>query len=515
MVLFVLIGSVVLGAAVPNNSLEHHLTDQMVPVPGSISEKRMNELMESSGHQQYQRASVPLKDIPTPNEDIIDMIQQVDTTMILGYELNITAFGPRETGTQACRNAATYLYNEFRAMGLGVRYQNWSYYGYSGSNIEGTLPGDDPSSDEIYLICGHYDTVSVSPGADDDASGVTAVLTAAELMSHYSFNHTVRFVAFSGEEQGLLGSYKYVQEAYNHQDNIVAVLNADMIGYATTTYDGSRIKVFDDGYSAWITTFTTTVSQTYHDYIGIQVIPSGWTWGSDHNSFWDFGYNAVFYFENFETPYYHTSGDTIEHMNITYAMKNSRLTLATLAELSEIQPSNVVDPDQTVVTLTHENLPHLISCPAGDGPIYQYIKVSVKNAQGNPLPGIPSSAFVFTITPVDVTTLWYETLSCTFTAVDPVTNMNGDIRFTIKADTSIYGNITIRVTVQSIQVNDADILACKTPDYNCDGIAALDDFVVFGQDYGRIMWRSDFTGDDGLVGLGDFVIFGQHYGHQG
>jgi hypothetical protein len=508
----VLISSVVVGAAVPNFSLEQNLADQKVPVPGSISEKRMNELMESSGHQQYQRVSVPLKDIPTPNEDIIDMLQQVDTGMILGYELNITGFGPRETGTQACRNAATYLYNEFRAMGLGVRYHNWSYWGYSGSNIEGTLLGDDPSSDEIYLICGHYDSVAGSPGADDDASGVTAVLAAAELMSHYSFNHTVRFVAFSGEEQGLLGSYKYVEEAYNHQDNIVAVLNADMIAYATTTYDGSRIKVFDDGDSAWITTFTSTVSQTYNSYIGIQVIPSGWTWGSDHNSFWDFGYNAVFYFENFETPYYHTSGDTIEHINLTYAMKNTRLTLATLAELSELQPSNVVDPDQTIVTLTDENLPGLFTCPAGDGPAYQYVLVTVKNQQGEPLPGIPAENFQWIITP-SMGTQWYGTFIVIMTPVELMTDSNGEIRFEATADTSIIGDIILRVQINDVLINDLDTLTCKSLDYDLNGMANLGDFVIFGQDYGGTNPRSDFNWD-GTVILGDFVMFGQHYGHH-
>ena len=62
----------------------------------------------------------------------------------------------------------------------------------------------------------------------------------------------------------------------------------------------------------------------------------GSTWGSDHYSFWDEGYDALFYFEYTETPYYHTSRDTIAHINATYAVKNMRLILATLAELSEV-----------------------------------------------------------------------------------------------------------------------------------------------------------------------------------
>ena len=49
-------------------------------------------------------------------------------------------------------------------------------------------------------------------------------------MSQYTFNHTIRFVAFSGEEQGLIGSRHYAEDAYNNNESIVAVLNADMIG---------------------------------------------------------------------------------------------------------------------------------------------------------------------------------------------------------------------------------------------------------------------------------------------
>jgi hypothetical protein len=170
-----------------------------------------------------------------------------------------------------------------------------------------------------------------------------------------------------------------------------------------------------------------------------------------------------------------------------------------------------VSPDQSFVTLTNENLPFLVTCPAGDGPIYQHVKVTCKTAGGTPIPGIPADAFTFTLGNVDA--IWYGTLGCTFTPVDSVTNANGEIRFTVKGDTSIYGNITLKASIQGMLLNDIDTLPCKTPDYFVDGMVALSDFVVFGQDYGRIQWRSDFTGDGGPNGLGDFVMFGQHYGH--
>ena len=267
------------------------------------------------------------------NFDIVDLIEQVDESILLKYLENLTSFGPRVTATPACDQAGQWIYSQLNNLGISVRYQNWTDGSLYGSNIEGTIYGTE-NEDLVYIICAHYDSVPGSPGADDDGSGTALVLAAAEIMSQYSFDYTIRFVAFSGEEQGLVGSYYYVEEAYSNGDQIVATLNADMIGFAISTTDGNRIKVFDDDNSQWITDYTTSVSQIYDEYIGLQVIDSGYTYGSDHYYFWEFGYNAVFYHEYNFNDYYHSPQDTIDHMNLTYYKKCSRLVIATLAELS-------------------------------------------------------------------------------------------------------------------------------------------------------------------------------------
>ena len=90
------------------------------------------------------------------NNDIVEIIEQIDEDMIYSYIENLTSFGPRVTATQACVDAGKYLYQEFQNMDLSVRYHNWSYApDYYGSNIEATLPGNDPESDYIFLICAH------------------------------------------------------------------------------------------------------------------------------------------------------------------------------------------------------------------------------------------------------------------------------------------------------------------------------------------------------------------------
>jgi hypothetical protein len=154
----------------------------------------------------------------------------------------------------------------------------------------------------------------------------------------------------------------------------------------------------------------------------------------------------------------------------------------------------------------------LVTCPAGDGPAYQYMTVIVNDFDGEPIAGVAADQFIFTVNPTS-TTQWYDIFGCTFTPVDQETNANGTIRFEVKSDTSIVGDITIQATVMGYQLQDTGILPCKSMDYDTNGAVGLTDFIVFGRDYGTTAYRSDFTWD-GTVGLGDFIIFGQHWGHH-
>jgi len=314
------------------------------PGPAYAPTPSQDTLLDTSIIRQH-----PEKTAATMDDIVISIITQIDESIFLRYEENLTANGPRPTGSASCITAAEYIYEQFQNMSLAVRYHHWTYGSFSSDNVEATLNGTDETSDEIYIICAHYDTVSTSPGADDDTSGTAAVLIAASIMSQYQFNHTIKFVAFSGEEQGMLGSEAYAEEAANQGWNIVGVLNCDMISYAVTSNDGNNLIVFENTASEWLYTYTVGVNTEYSEYIQLTLHHGGSTWGSDHWYFWQYGYCALFYFEYTETPYYHTPEDTIDHINATYAVKNMRLIIATLAELAGAGlPSN--PPEQPVLT---------------------------------------------------------------------------------------------------------------------------------------------------------------------
>ena len=339
------------------------------PMPGYISDKIDIQDMIFD-HQKV--INPPVKPLETKGETILEILDQIDENLILGYLENLTDIGPRVTGTTECTEAGDYIYDIFEDIGLDVRYHEWSYGGYTDRNIEGTLEGISETSDEIYIICAHYDTVPGSPGADDDGSGTVAVMAAAKIMSQYQFNHTIKFVAFSGEEEGLLGSHEYARDAAQNGDNIIAALNIDMIGFAISEEDETNIKVYENEASEWLTDYSIEVSEEYFEILNLTIIPSGYTYGSDHHSFWEYGYDSVFYHEYNFNDYYHSPEDTIDKMNMDYDTRSSELIIATLGELAQAQllgepPENPVKPNGPIEGVEGQELTFSTSTIDPDG----------------------------------------------------------------------------------------------------------------------------------------------------
>lgn len=317
---------------------------RLPPDPGDMAPGFVLEYIQEAPINSNQ----PRTNFNFDEDTIIEILESIDEDLILGYLEDLVAFGPRVTGSQAVADAGEYIYEEFESYGLEARYDDWSYGGYSGNNIEGTHPGVDEESDEIYIICAHYDSVSGSPGADDDGSGTAAVLAAAYIMSQFEFNHTIKFVAFDGEEQGLLGSHEYAEEAYANGDNIVGVLNGDMIGYAENPTQASYIKIYSNSQSLWIRNIIEDVSEDFYDYCGLEIDAQGAAYNSDHASFWTFGYNAVMYHEYEFNAYYHSPQDIIDNMDIDYCTRVTKLEIASLCTISEAQASNY-PPDKAYI----------------------------------------------------------------------------------------------------------------------------------------------------------------------
>lgn len=127
------------------------------------------------------------------------------------------------------------------------------------TNIVATLKGTQVESEgRTYVVSGHYDSMCTSPtdakcdapGANDDASGTAAVLELARVMAKYKFDATIIFMAVAGEEQGLLGSTYFAEQAKQKRMDVEAMFTNDIIGNSlggNGVRDQHTVRVFSEG----------------------------------------------------------------------------------------------------------------------------------------------------------------------------------------------------------------------------------------------------------------------------
>lgn len=294
------------------------------------------------------------------NPQVAQMISGVTQSDVHSYTSQLTGKTPLTVGgqsfTMSTRNleyypgyltkATQYVYEFMQARGLQVSYQNWSSsaYGVSSRNVIGEIRGTT-HPEQIVLITAHIDDMpnkNPAPGADDNASGVVAVMQAAARLAGHSFDRTIRFVIFTGEEIDYLGSVAYAKQCAANHENIVGVLNLDMIAYDGNN-DGLLLlhirKTTNAGYAgdrAIADTFVQVVSA----YGLTGITPQIWTDGegeSDHVSFWAIGVPAILAIEDdwYDlNPYYHTQSDTIDHLNMGYFTNFVKAAVGTAAHLA-------------------------------------------------------------------------------------------------------------------------------------------------------------------------------------
>jgi hypothetical protein len=292
-----------------------------------------------------------------PDPLIEEMIAQVDSATVYLYDGNLSGEnqvtidgGPYTINTrysysgEPVQKATQFVYEHFQNLGLEVEYHYYNWWGNNWRNVVATKPGlTDP--DDIYIICAHVDSISndpynYAPGADDNASGVTAVMMAADILSQHDFDYTIRFIAFTGEEQGLRGSHYYAQDAYYEGDDILGVLNLDMIAYDSDADSIIELHAGTGADSIAIANLFTDVVETYDINLAPQIITSGATNRSDHASFWNYGYDAILAIEDWQdfTPYYHTTNDQLSTLNIPYFTEFVKASVGTIATMSSPLP---------------------------------------------------------------------------------------------------------------------------------------------------------------------------------
>jgi len=234
--------------------------------------------------------------------------------------------------------AADFIESSFSGAGLNPRRDSYELHGQACHNIEAEIPGAHP---EILLIGAHYDSVFGSPGANDNGTGVAAMLALARRFAGKTAQHTLRFVAFVNEEPPYflsdeMGSFLYAGRCKKRGDQISAMISLETIGYFSDaphsqTYPSPGLGIFYPKVGNFIGFVSNLPSRTLlHRVVALfrkhAKIPSegaalpgfipGVSW-SDQWSFWRYGYPGIMVTDTapFRYPYYHSSSDTPDKLD--------------------------------------------------------------------------------------------------------------------------------------------------------------------------------------------------------
>lgn len=294
-----------------------------------------------------------------PDTLIQKMVAAVSQDSIQASILRLQRMYTRYTTTDSNKIAAVnWIRNRLLSYGYDSVYFQYFNNNY-GPNVVAIKKGYlYPSIKRYCLIGGHMDDVPSSgyaPGADDNASGTTAMLEAARVMKNYLFENTIYFVAFNAEELGLYGSDSFATRAWRNNDTIFGVINFDMIGYVTPANPNrdsmnAHYTTAVPNCSLFVCQFFQAVADTYTQLKIRKVRNTGTSGSSDHASFWKRGYKAMLGIERVLTPAYHTVGDTIgPHLytncgvnHLPFATQVIKTGVAVLAKLAVPVHSGVV-----------------------------------------------------------------------------------------------------------------------------------------------------------------------------
>jgi aminopeptidase YwaD len=267
-------------------------------------------------------------------------------------------------GKQAARD---YVEAEF------VRYGYTPFVDESG-NVRAELVGATDSN-ALFVLGGHYDAVSGSPGADDNASGTAGMLEVARALSTAATTTSALFVAWADEELGYFGSEALAFELALAGTNVLGAVSLEMIAFTgnaqfqfgnvpgcfqVSSYENQATPDFIAAVGnqsgqilAYAGAATAWVPELHLEWAEVldgdgQCLPD--TRRSDHAAFWDQGWPALLVTDtaNFRNPHYHQATDTPETLDLVFAARVTRTTAAYMAQA--IGVTAVPEPGQAALT---------------------------------------------------------------------------------------------------------------------------------------------------------------------
>jgi hypothetical protein len=306
---------------------------------------------------QFGTQQVPVQTPPPPVITALDDIRRLSDDKL----------GGRMTGSPGADSAAAYLARRFEEVGLQPSAGGWFQTftvaknapvaqhthvgGLRAKNVIGLLPGRDPVlRNETVIVGAHYDhlglggfgsldpdsTGKVHNGADDNASGAAMLIRIAERLAHSPPARTVLFIAFSGEELGLLGSAHYVEEPLYPLSGTLAMINLDMVG----RLKDNRLIVYGSRTAKEFPALLDSLNW----HFGFDLRAQGDGYGpSDQSSFFAAGKPVLHVFTDLHEDYHRTTDDW-EKINIEGFDRVTNFTLGIVTALAN-RPGRLTPDD--------------------------------------------------------------------------------------------------------------------------------------------------------------------------
>lgn len=284
---------------------------------------------------------------PSIAPDPLELAAEVSETELTTTITDLQNMGTRYTFTSGDETARDYLIGRLADYGLTAELDPFTVGAETAENIIATMPGvEDP--DIVFIFSAHYDSTSTAPmtdapGADDNATGVAAVLEAARILSPYSFRYSLWFVFTAAEEQGSLGSAHMVDWLVSDSIDVRGVIAPDMIGYWPLE-DADLFDILGDPGSAILVDHMAAVATD----LGVAHrtwIEHDYCYGDDHTNFQEAGFPAISPMDcveahniaasGEETPHYHRTSDTMASLHMPFTTRVASVIVATFADLGE------------------------------------------------------------------------------------------------------------------------------------------------------------------------------------
>lgn len=322
---------------------------------------------------QFCRAQMPhlynhtFPEITSQDEKVIEMLNQVSEAQIISDITHLSSYLNRRADAIHIYNVKDWLASEYQKTDVDSVY----FHDFQVIPFWDTVPKPFTTAPNIlalkigkkypdeFVVCGaHYDSyvraegnydpdTLVSPGADDNASGVAGILSAARILSNYEFERSIIFASWNAEEFGLCGSHAYAKDCRKDSVDIVAYFNLDMTGYLNPG-DNIHIALIYTQCDSLLGEFYKQVGHVYTPNIPIYQdwLISGDT---DFSSFNRNGYQAITPSEDVRhmSPYIHSIDDIIglSVNNWEQTVIFTKLNLACVALAAGIIPESVNEID--------------------------------------------------------------------------------------------------------------------------------------------------------------------------